>query len=511
MKKNAFITGTLWLSGAGLITRLLGFVYRIYLSNLVGSEGMGLYQLLVPVYFLLFTLCSSGIHMAVSRTVASLRAGSQDHNMTRAVLAGLIPSCLLSLLLSVLLFRFADVVALLLLREPRTAAGLRILCLSLPFCALSSACKAYFHGMQQMAVPAVDQILEQLIRMGAVFFVLPLGRVHSLEQTCALMMAATAAGDILSSLYVAGAFLHSRRKLGDRVPTLSYRSLFSSVLLLSLPVTGGRVLSQLLSCFENIMLPSALRQSGLSASQALSLFGVFSGMVMPILLFPSVLTGSLSANLLPLAAEAHSRGNFRLIHRCIDRVVRFTFLLAFLCTALLASLGDCIGSLLYPGTQAGSLLVLLACFCPFLYLQGTLGGLLNGLGLQNDAFLHQLAANTLVVLSILLLVPHWGFPAFLAGYLLSLVLSSALNLRQLLVRFQHRLHLVKSVGLPLLSCLACVLTVRAFRLLTGDVHASTLLFCTAAPAAVILFYLATLLISGALTKKDLKQVLLLFH
>lgn len=511
MIKNSFITGTLWLSGAGLITRLLGFVYRIYLSNLVGSEGMGLYQLLTPVYFLIFTLCSSGIHMAISRMVATQRANSHYHNMARVVFAGLIPSFSVSLLFSGLLFWKADFVAVFILGDARTAAGLQILCLSLPFCALSSCCKAYFHGLQQMTVPAIDQIIEQVVRMGAVFLAAPLLSAQNLERTCCIVVAATAAGDILSCFYVSGAFTLSCRKYRNSSAPASYRTLFTTLLLISLPVTGGRVVTQLLSCFENIMLPSALQRFGCSASEALSLFGVFGGMVMPILLFPSVLTGSISANLLPMAAQAQASGNMRLIQLCIDRVIRFTFLLAFLCTALLGGLGDRIGAFLYPGTEAGHLLVLLSAFCPFMYLQGTLGGLLNGLGLQNSAFIHQLLSNALVVLTILFAVPHYGFPAFLTGYLLSLILASVLNLGKLLSAFRQRLSILKSIGLPLLSCVCVILSVRALRILTSDIITAAPLSLTVTLLIVILFYLLALLISGSITKKDLSQVLQLFR
>lgn len=510
MKRNAFITGTLWLSGAGLITRLLGFVYRIYLSNLVGSEGMGLYQLLTPVYFLILTLCTTGIQMAVSRMVALQRGASHYHNMARIVFVGLIPSFSLSLFFSFLLFQQADFVALSILGDIRTASGLRILCLSLPFCSLSSCCKAYFHGLQQMTVPAIDQILEQVVRMGAVFLAAPLLNLENLERTCCIVVAATAAGDILASMYVTGAFALSQRKYRSRRVPDSYGSLLRTLILISLPITGGRMVTQILSCFENIMLPSALQRFGCTAAESLSLFGVYSGMVMPILFFPSVLTGSISANLLPMAAQAQASGNIGLIHRCIDRVIRFTFLLAFLCTALLAGLGDRIGTLLYPGTEAGHLLVLLSFFCPFMYLQGTLSGLLNGLGLQNSVFVYQLISNSITVLTVLLFVPRYGFPAFLIGYLVSLMISSVLNLYKLLHTFRQHLRILKSIALPFLSCLAAISVIRMARRLTADAITGSPLPLLLTFLFAALLYSLALFVSGSITKKDLSQVLKLF-
>ncbi len=512
MKKNSFVAGTLWLSGAGLFTRLLGFVWRIFLSNRIGSEGMGLYQLLMPVYFLLYTLCTSGICVGISRLTATRRSSSPSHTMTRIVWAGLLPAVFLSLLLSGLLFFYSDFIAVSVLGDGRAASGLRILCLSLPFCTTSSCCKAYFHGLQQMTVPAVDQILEQLIRMGTLLLLAPQLGAENLERTCRLVVWATVAGDVLSCFYAACAF--ARCSLLHRSQPVrtgpSFGGLFHSLFVIALPVTAGRVITQLLSCFENIMLPAALQRFGCSSSEALSLFGVFGGMVMPILLFPSVLTGSVSANLLPVAARACSAGDKRQIRLCIDRVLRFTFLLAFLVTALLSSLGDLLGAFLYPGTAAGALLMLLAVFCPFLYLQGTLGGLLNGLGLQNAAFLHQLLANAVTVLTVLLAVPRFGFPAFLGGYFLSLLLSSILNLRKLIHTFARGLSVWKSFSLPLLACAAAVLSLRFLRRLPAITALPSLLQLAGGFLSILLFYLLTLFFSGSVTKKDLSQVLKIF-
>ena len=76
MKKNLVI-GALILTVAGVITRLLGFVFRIYMSNLIGSEGMGLYQLIIPLYMLAGTLSTSGVSVAISKLIAEENAKKQ--------------------------------------------------------------------------------------------------------------------------------------------------------------------------------------------------------------------------------------------------------------------------------------------------------------------------------------------------------------------------------------------------------------------------------------------------
>lgn len=512
MKRGSLITGTLWLTGAGIITRLLGFIYRIYLSRLIGSEGMGLYQLISPIYFLLFTLCSAGCHTAISQQIAAENAQAHYPNMKRILHICLIPATLLGLFLAALVYRFAPWIAENILHDLRAAEGIRILCLGLPFCISSACLKAYFHGLQRMDVPAVEQVVEQLFRMGVIYWLSPLFSSGDVAVTCRYVVYGTLAGDFVSCLYTFIAYgLHRRSIKARSGPGLGrpmpYRRLLNSIFFIVLPVTGSRLLTQLLSSFENIMLPSVLQRSGLSATAALSVYGEFSGMVMPLITFPTIITGALSANLLPLVAGARASGSYRRIHTAIRQSLRLTFFIAFLCTALFGSLGPAIGGWLYPGTNAGAILRLLSLCCPFFYLQNTLGGILTGSGLQNQMFLYQLVSSGLRILILLTLGPTHGFSAFLFGMLASLILSTLLCLHRVLKTYPIRPDMTSLLWLPMLSALAVYL------LLQLALKQSALPIQTK-PAALLLalllgslFYLLLLLLTKSITKKDLQEVL----
>ena len=73
MSKNLIIKGAIILTLANIITRILGFVYRIYMSNVIGAEGMGLYQLIMPIYMLAWSISSSGFSTTISKLVAELQ------------------------------------------------------------------------------------------------------------------------------------------------------------------------------------------------------------------------------------------------------------------------------------------------------------------------------------------------------------------------------------------------------------------------------------------------------
>ncbi len=512
MKRRSLITGTLWLTGAGIITRLLGFVYRIYLSNLIGSEGMGLYQLISPIYFLLFTFCSAGCHTAISQLVAAENARRHPANMRRILWICLIPSALLGLLCAAAVYNFAPWIAVHILHDLRAAEGIQILCLGLPFCIASACIKAYFHGLQRMDVPAIEQVVEQVFRMGVIYWLSPLFSGSDMALTCRYVVYGTLAGDLVSCLYTLTAYgLHRRRSLKLLLSSAprpqSGRTLLAAILVIVLPVTGSRLLTQLLSSFENIMLPSVLQRSGLSDSAALSVYGEFGGMVMPLLTFPSIITGALSSNLLPLVAGAKAGGNMNRIHTAINQSLRLTFFIAFLFMALFGSLGLLMGDLLYPGTGAGSMLQSLALCCPFLYLQTTLAGILHGSGLQNQIFLYQLLSSGLRIFILLTFGPIYGFTAFLAGMLASMILSTLLSLHKILTLYHLKLRLCQTFCLPLLSSLLTYLLVQLgqhhipsyFSANTSTLLLSLLFGC--------LLYFLLLILTKSITKKDLLEVL----
>ncbi len=514
MKRRSLITGTLWLTGAGIITRLLGFVYRIYLSNLIGSEGMGLYQLISPIYFLLFTLCSSGCHTAISQLIAAENARRHCYTMRRILWICLIPATLLGLLCTATVYNLAPWIAEHILHDIRAIEGIRILCLGLPFCISSACLKAYFHGLQRMDVPAIEQVVEQLCRMGVIYWLSPLFSGSDIALTCKYVVFGTLAGDLISCLYTLIAYgLHSRKNSRSPLPLpitpTPYRRLLPKILLIVLPVTGSRLLTQLLSSFENITLPSVLQRSGLSATASLSVYGEFGGMVMPLLTFPTIITGALSSNLLPLVAGAKADGNLKRIHTAITQSLRLTFLIAFLFTALFGALGTVIGSFLYPGTGAGTLLQLLSIYCPFLYLQTTLSGIMHGSGMQNQIFLYQLISSGIRIFILLTYGPVYGFNAFLIGMLVSMSLSAALSLHKVLTTYHLKFKLRQIIWLPLLS------SVLTYLLLNLSLHESGFHIQTRLSSLLITALLGTLLyflllfITKSITKKDLLEVLTL--
>lgn len=169
MDSRTIVKGTVILTISGIAVKIMGFVYRIYMTRLIGAEGMGLYQLIMPFYMLAFSLTSAGLTTAVSK-VTSAEMGKKriKSGFMCAVYASLIGA---SMALAIGIFGFfgSDIIGGVIMGEPSTEIAIKILSLSFPFMAVSSCMRGVFYGMGKTEIPAASQIIEQSTKIAVVF------------------------------------------------------------------------------------------------------------------------------------------------------------------------------------------------------------------------------------------------------------------------------------------------------------------------------------------------------
>jgi len=171
VKRNNIFKGTMILALAGFITRAIGFFYKIFLSNTMGAERLGIYQLIFPVYGIAFTVYATGIQTSLSRLVAAELGKRNDKNIFRILRIGLLLSVSLAFIMSILVYFGSDYIALRFLLEERSAKSLRIMAFVFPFCGITSCINGYYYGLKKTAIPASTQLLEQAVRVITVYVI----------------------------------------------------------------------------------------------------------------------------------------------------------------------------------------------------------------------------------------------------------------------------------------------------------------------------------------------------
>ncbi len=431
------IFGTLILTATGLITRTIGFFYRIYLSRLFGEEGMGVYQLISPVLALSYSLCAAAYQTSISKFVAEYTDTSNKRRF-RPLIAGLMLSIPLSLICCGIIYTQADFIATKLLLEPRTGPLLRILAFAIPFSSIHACINGYFYGIKKTGPPATAQFLEQLARVGCVWLIsssiLAKGGTPSI--TVAVLGLVT--GELVSMMVSLTAIYYTAYttsknnavNLANSAHThsLLHPKLFRSILTMALPLTLNRIVLNLLQSVEAVSIPARLRLYGYDNATALSVYGVLTGMAMPLIFFPNALTNSVSVLLLPLIAENYARGDLTAVKSAIVRTLKFCATLGITCMSAFFLLGNFFGSQVFDSPLAGHFIQTLSFLCPFLYLDATLSSILQGLGKAGTIFIMNVLALLLRLGFVFYAVPIFGITGYLWGMLAGQIFLSVMYL-----------------------------------------------------------------------------------
>lgn len=433
-RKMAFITGTLLLTSTGFICRILGFFYRIFMSRTIGAEGLGIYNMVHPIFSICFAVCAGSIQTALSQYVAA------NQTRGRAVFrTGLVIAMGMSFLLAWVIYGNAGFLAEKLLLEPRCAPYLPVMAVSVPFAALHACINGYYYGMQKARVPAFSQVAEQVIRMGAVFLIASIWLESGRQITVSLAVYGHLIGEMASAVFTVfclGFFPPCKDGDSRRAPAipLSFGATAAPLMALALPLMGNRLILNVLGSAEAIWIPNKLMSSGLTNSEALSVYGVLTSMALPFILFPSAITNSMAVLLLPTVAEAQADGNEARISSMISMSLRYSCYMGVLCIGIFTIFGNQLGVSVFHDQNAGTYITILSWLCPFMYLATTMGSILNGLGRTSSTFFQNMFAMVIRLAFVLFAIPRYGILGYLWGMLVSelaLALMSFLAVKRL--------------------------------------------------------------------------------
>lgn len=425
--------GTVILTLTGFLSRFIGFFYRIFLSRVFGAEGMGIYQLIAPVLALSFALTVSGIQTAISKYVAREEKTGNYCASLRYLFTGFLAAMLLSILCAFFIYRYSEEIAIGFLKEERTAPLLRIISLSIPMATVHSCINGYFYGIKKTSIPSACQLIEQVIRVGSVYLIYAYFQKQGMQPTISFAVVGLVIGEAASMcVSLIAVKIHFNKILPIRMSSLlrlkstQFLSSFKELLSLAVPLSLNRVIINFLQSIEAIFIPQQLLKYGCSTSQALSVYGVLTGMALPLILFPGAITNSICVLLLPMVSEADAVGNRNKIAKAIQSSIRYGFLLGICFTAFFFFCGGFLGKLLYQNELAGEFILILSFLCPLMYIASTLNSILNGLGKTLETFLYSMVSLLVRLGFVFFLIPVYGIYGYLWGLLVSQLVQTVL-------------------------------------------------------------------------------------
>lgn len=444
---RVFIYNSLLLTLSAVLMRAVGVAYNVYISNRVGAEVMGLYSLVTNVWGFALTLATSGINLAATRCVAE--AGNDRGEVRAAMHKCVIYSLSFGLGAAFLLFVLAKPVSLLWLTDERAITPLRIMAFSLPAISVSSALSGYFSAVRRVWKSATVQVTEQAIKIFGVAFLLtplmPLG----IEYACIAIVLGGAIAEILSFLLYAVFYAFEKKKYGrEPIERADSKRLNTKIFSIALPIAFSAYIRSGLTTVEHILIPLGLREFGLDAASALESYGVLSGMVLPVVMFPYALIHSFTGLLVPEVSGGIASGEKKHIEYISTRVWRLTILFGLCGAGVLAICSKEFGHVLYSNDDAGKYILMLAPLMPLMYLDTVTDSLLKGMGEQVYTMNVNIADAAISVICVRLLVPKFGIIGYIAVLYIAELVNFAFSAARLIKRCRFEFKIIKWFAIP---------------------------------------------------------------
>ena len=423
---STLLAGTLLLTATGLFSQMVGFVYRMMLSRLIGAETMGLYQLVMPVYSVLMSVTAVGLTVAVS-TLSAQRYALGDSGTVKGILRRAL-GCffLLAVPLGILVVLLSDPISVYVLGDARTRLGVALLVPCVLLTGVENLHKHCFYGIGRVRPPAAVETAEQLIRTAAVLTLLMVFSVRNGEETVGIIVLGMVLCEVFSACALTLLFRRHWRQFPPAPPQeqISRRRLFA----IAVPVGATSLLGTLLGSANAVLIPAKLVEGGMPLSDAMSQFGVLCGMTAPMLALPTGFIGALCLVMVPDLARRTARGDRRAAAGFLDRVMSATSLLIAPAMALLAVLGPTVGRTLFQDPRVGDYILPLAVGTLLGCYQSVLSGALNGLGLQGRGARNAILSDIVQLGFTYFTVARWGLAGYAAGFVLSALAGMVLNL-----------------------------------------------------------------------------------
>lgn len=512
IKRSNIVKGTLILTLAGFVTRFIGFFYRIFLSNTMGAEVLGIYQLIFPVYGICYTIFAMGIQTSISRLVAAELGRRNPKNVFKILRVGLFLSVVSAVVLSLLLYLKADLIAYRFLLEKRSAGSLRILALAFPFCGVTACINGYYYALKKAGVPALTQLVEQVIRVLIVYVLALYAGNGDMKVSCELAVVGLVVGEVVSCLYnVISLFLSKSPAdlivLGPDANAIPSRRkvIIKNMLALSVPLSANRLLLSILHSIEAVMIPAMLRRYGLSNQDALITFGVLNGMSIPFIMFPTALTNALAVLLLPTISEAQAVSNDTLIGKTTAISIKYSLIIGIISTGLFIIFGRDLGNAVFHNKASGEYLMVLAWLCPFMYLTTTLSSIINGLGKATITFINSTAGSLCKIILLVILIPARGITGYLIALLIGQLIITALDTFAVLKYVHFEIDSINSIVKPgLVVAFAGYLVKVSYDYIKKMTHFNEVIFLLTFCMLLCAICCILLLITGSISRKDFK-------
>ncbi len=416
--------GALMLTVVNLLLRFVGTSFQVYLSGIIGAAGVGLLQLILSVNGLAMTAGLAGIRTSAMYLAAEELGRKRPENAAKLLSGCTLYSLVTSGAVSVILFFAAPTIAQRWIGSAQAIPALRTFAAFLPVICLCGVMTGYFTAANRIGTLAAVEVAEQLFVMAVTVLALKQAPHGDAAGCCRAVVLGTGCGAVLTLFCLL--VLYSR----DKPRTLGAIPTALRICGCAVPLALADDLKAGISALENLLVP---RRLGLypGVSNPLAAFGIVSGMVFPVMMFPAAILFSLAELLIPELARCAAVGSHARIRYLLKRNLRITLLYGLLCGGILFLSAEPLCARLYPGVEVAAQLRRFSVLVPMLYCDLIVDGMTKGLGQQKYCVRYNILSNAIDVGLLFVLLPRFGIDGYFVSFTVTHLLNFLLSLRRL--------------------------------------------------------------------------------
>lgn len=475
-----------------VLTRCLGFLYKIYLSRIMTTTDLGIYNQTLSLYMVLITIVSSSIPLTISKITSLNKANNKEYLTNYSITSSLIFNTILAVILSLIVVLLRPLMTNIL----GSSLGYEILIALIPsivFTGLYAQIRGYLWGLENYFAVSIVEFIEQILRIAfcMIFVTLNIFSSPVISVGVALSIACG-----LSTIY--GFFLYFRN--GGK---LKFRhGYLSGIVRSSAPLTCVRILGSLLQPIVAIILPLQLTKLGMEKTLALSELGIIMGMSLPLLSIPSTIIGALCMVLIPRISGKEKEPS--IINQQIDSYIQFSLICIFMFLPIFIALGRPICTLVFGNVSAGTYLTYASWVIIPMGISQITTSILNAMNQEQKTFLYYLISSIFMIIIVIICPKFLGTKSMVVGMGLSNLILAILNLNKIhkLTGFKSNI-IVKTTYFLIINLPIIFLTKLTFNIFAS--YVGTFVGIAIAGIVGVIGYFSLLFVFNILNFKNIKS------
>lgn len=412
--KNKFVMGTIILLTGGFFSKFLGFVLKIIITRQIGTEGIGLYSLVMPTFGLFISIATFSYPVAISKIISARGKSSK-----KAIFSIIPISIILNLFTLLIIFLISKPLANIFLKDQRLYIPLLSIGFTLPFIGLSSIIKGYYWGKQRMGIYILSNIVEQIVRIIVLIFLIPKVIKVSLVLTISLIIVVNVLSET-SSIIVMLLGLPKGVKITkeDLRPSKEY---IKDIMNICVPSTSSKIVGSISHFLEPIVLINVLSYVGYSNNYIVTEYGIVNGYSLALLLIPQFFTMSISTSLIPELSKSYSIEDIKNCKKRLFQITGLSLMIGAFSTGIIFAVPEYFLNLIYNTNLGANYIRVLAPFFLLYFINTPLASAMQALDMSKDEMQITLLTSFVKLFLLTLL-------AFLKIGMYSLIISTIITL-----------------------------------------------------------------------------------